>query len=291
MREVRVKLASFGAGMFSALNHAVAHWWVGGQKDYCPHFDWRESPYSENGEDAWDYYFIRNSASANIAHAVQQPRETHISDHPITPRGPKQKPPPGADVDTPGLVPLLPPAKWALSQLKATIRENLVINGNILRKVFDLCHDVPRPIIGMHIRGPKRVHGGTGLMLRELGWNAPPYEQYFNAVESLASRFPGHVVWLATDSGEVADRVLKRYPGCTYMLEAFRPPKGEPHLNKKGSPRNKGEQVLLDMLMLSMCDAVVHGNSNLTNFLQAYHPAQTRVDIFEHYYKEKGWLT
>jgi len=290
----RVGLGSERMGMFGAVNLAVAQWWHGAQHGYTAAPTWFHSPYKRKEEprkDGWDIFFDRVGHTAEDAHNQKYPAEKNIHDSLITPRGPMQTVPPGWDpLDKPALIPLLPPENK--HELNRVILDNFRIKMSILHGAWHQSIALPRPIVGMHIRGPLRIHGCTALMIRDQKWTAPPYQQYFEGFESLRGQFPGAWIYLATDSHEVVEAVRERYGDRVILHTACRPAKGEPHLDPDVQVNriSLGVDVLMDMLMLAACDAVVHGNSNLTNFLQAYVPKQEKVDIFRPYYEMKGWI-
>jgi len=49
-----------------------------------------------------------------------------------------------------------------------------------------------------------------------------------------------------------------------------------------------GEECLIDALILSRCNILVHGNSNVSNFILCYNKKIKNIEVYLEAHKEKG---
>lgn len=136
------------------------------------------------------------------------------------------------------------------------------------------------PVIGLHIRGRGRsVAGGTGLMRHLLDPSEPiPYSAYFAAVDRALLQFPKARIFACSDSNEVLIRCKDQYGGRVFSYDATRSDFGEMHCTVPNSgttemsPHKLGIDILIEAYSLANCDFLVHGNSNVANFVLCKSP-------------------
>jgi len=187
-----------------------------------------------------------------------------------------------------------PPAEQILLPLKQPFgkigaKKFIKIKPNVKDLIQKTQNRLPNEtFIGVHCRGPLRLHGGTAWMRNhyELQNNLP-----FKAFCEYIDKFPKtRPIFLATDAKLVIDMFTKKYGiDRVYYLECIRPKNGEPHRqkeeNKKGVKLQLAYEVLLDTFVLGrVSDVIVHGNSNVTNFLRCRFPEKTMLDIYQTFY-------
>lgn len=130
------------------------------------------------------------------------------------------------------------------------------------------------PVIGLHIRGPGRIDGGA-LTLRKphLSDGGVPAELFLRHADAALDKFPGAQIFACSDSSLVIDQVQAEYGDRVVTYDATRSVFGEMHANH---PKNAGQvfslyklglDVLVEAWLLARCDFLVHGNSNVANFV------------------------
>ena len=144
---------------------------------------------------------------------------------------------------------------------------------SIMRKV-DLCclnHIEGNRTIGVHCRGPGRLHGGVGKLHTLLGIDGVPYEEYFNILDDHIQDYDK--IFLATDADVVRSVFKKRYGNLVTWETHELPTEGEAHASRNARYTNPSakklfEMCLIDMYTLSRCDLFVFGNSNVPLYVQ-----------------------
>ena len=294
------------AGMFSGINQLVNQWEWADREQKIVGADWRECVYSrEFGvHDAWDQYFQRVDHFATQVHPLSPTKTRYMGNgryNIITPRGPtcvsKGTWEFGVKAADASRVVLLPPMRpWRAHHL---LRNNLVIKPEILVQVNAMAEDWEEggPMIGCHVRGALRKHGGVECMLEEMGQKGPPLGLYYEHLDPIMQEEPNARIFLATDDMCVRDAFDLHF-GCSRVVwrqESHVIRRGEPHLRQGEEPtadhrHNLGVDVLVEALLLCRTSYYVHGNSNVTNFTQCWAPGHGHFDIFGSFYEDHGWL-
>lgn len=135
-----------------------------------------------------------------------------------------------------------------------------------------------KPFIGVHCRGPEH-NGEIG------GWHCfarADEELYFKEVDLYLSGRPECRVFLATDTASTVSKFQERYGDKLVYRYATRSSTGSsPHL-EKGGPK-VGEEVLLDALILSKSDFLLHGISNVAFAVLCLNEQLEHLDIYDRY--------
>jgi len=268
------------SGMFCNLNHYVHACAFAEHKRWKIWPKWNGGLYAEKGVDAWPQFFERAPQDGNIVKRADRSfmglRRFAI----VAPRGPKLPQAYRDKYKCPDV--LMPPTdREKANQL---IKKHIVLRSVVRDHIaaFIRRHLEGRHIVGLHLRGPLRFHGGSIYFSDQLGVGHPSYPAYFNRVEKHLQS--DSVILLATDSGEVANRVRDRYGSRVVVSSNITPAKGEPHLAKRFNPIDLGIDILSDAWLLSLADVFVHGNSNVTNFVLCLSPELPHEDIYGHLY-------
>jgi hypothetical protein len=138
---------------------------------------------------------------------------------------------------------------------REAVRRFVRVKPRVLEKVdrhYDR-HMKGEHVLGVHIRG-------TDLRY------APPVSpaEYFGPIERYLEEHSGARIFLATDQVQYLELMKQRYGGVMQHYDCLRSPTSTAPFNlKTGSPYGKGEDVLVDILLLSRCDFLIRGASNI----------------------------
>ena len=136
------------------------------------------------------------------------------------------------------------------------VKKFLKVKPKILAKTeqyFDSGID-PTQLIGIHIRGTDFAYA-----------TATPIERYYTELDSLFQQeeYESHNIFVATDQKQFIGKFKERYGEeriVTY--DSFRGEGGiAPYRLKGALPYKKGEDVLIDILILSRCDYIIKSAS------------------------------
>jgi len=272
--------------MFSELNRllAAAHWAQQNNRRLIPR--WVGGRYAPPSTDGFGRYFHRldhdPTAADSAAETVDRQDARFGPRHRIVaPRGPL---PPAVQKKYGEPTSLLPPLDRALGQ--RLIATALVPRWEILAMVAAAWSanrlDARGPVIGLHLRGPGRLHGGAGWFCERLGEGNPPFAAYWRAVDRLPADQP---ILLCTDAGCVRRGVVERYGADRVACVSGQlPEEGEPHKGDRYPPEALGLSILVDAWLLAHCSFFVHGNSNVANFVLCLNPALPHEDIYADLY-------
>lgn len=143
-------------------------------------------------------------------------------------------------------------------------------------------------VIGLHVRGPGRTHGVAFELRRRHGNKGRvPLRAYLTPVAALLKQRRNAQVFVSSDSEQIMRDItdvlgskMIRYPSS---LSEF----GEMHLSSQ--PENAGiefdryklgEDVLVEAGLLARTHYLVHGNSNVSNFVLCVNPTLEAEYVF-----------
>lgn len=138
---------------------------------------------------------------------------------------------------------------------RETIGKYVKPKAHIMEKVesFSRKHFSDAFVLGVHIRG-------TDLHYAPV---VSPAE-YFPHIDACRENHPDMKIFLATDQAQYIDVFKNRYKDDLIYSDCFRSDNEvAPFLRKEISPYSKGEDVLLDILLLSRADFLIKGSSNV----------------------------
>jgi len=138
---------------------------------------------------------------------------------------------------------------------RETVRRHVRVKPHVLDQVDDFFDREMkgRYVLGVHMRG-------TDLHY------APPISpaEYFEPIDRHLARHPGALVYLATDQVQYVELMRRRYPDVLIGRDCLRSETSTaPFELSAGSPYEKGEDVLIDILLLSRCSFLIRGASNV----------------------------
>jgi len=119
-------------------------------------------------------------------------------------------------------------------------------------------------VIGIHYRGTDKFHDAPRV----------PYDQVRTAVLdaiNVAGPAP-YKLFVATDEQAFLDYLLGMFPGKLVYLEMYRSLDGKPIDVISGDNRKKGEDAVMDCLLLSRCQYLVRTASNLSLCATLFNP-------------------
>ena len=154
---------------------------------------------------------------------------------------------------------------------RETIRKHVRVKPHVMQKVDAFVESEMRGryILGVHIRG-------TDLHY------APPVSpaEYFEPIEGYLEAHPGTAIFLATDQLQYLEVMQKRYGRRVLSYDCLRSATSTaPFEMKVGSPYQKGEDVLIDILLLSKCEFMIRGASNVPEMALYFNPEIVSLDL------------
>jgi len=260
--------------MFSNVNEVVQQLFLAEGSNYQFVIDWSESCYRDetHAGDPWEYYFNPCFEIAFDDHetAIGIPGGKEVvctRNNIITPRLYDNRCDPL----------LLPKNRWEANRI---INTYLTLSNRVANKIADFRKShFDAQIIGLHIRGAGRTHGGVPKLRKKLDLeDGVPFSRYFASVNSALQIYPEAKIFVCSDSEMVIRRVQKQYGGRVITYDSTRSEFGEMHANHSENngtifpPFKLGMDVLAEAYLLSEADFFVHGNSNVVNFVLCNNP-------------------
>jgi hypothetical protein len=276
-----------GAGMFSNVNQFLET--VRRCRDEDRLFvEWRRSRYSESpAVDTFsDFFDWPKADEAKLETGGYQAISpyTHTPDLVVAPRG--------RDLNF-----LMPPRDRAL--VKRLIDRHLRLGDRVAARL-ERAHAAllaGKRTIGLHVRGPGRRSGGIGRHIVAMQWRwpgvrVPPYRAYFAKLDELLRDGRYDQILICTDSLSVRERFIGRYGKRLVWLDASLTHEGEMHARPNThcfSKQKLGDDAIVEAYLLSRTQILLHGNSNLTNFVLCNAPALPSHDVYQRYYDGRAW--
>jgi len=268
------------AGMFSNVNEVVEQLRLADRDGYQFFIDWSKSCYRshKHAGNPWSYYFEQPFEAAEASPESEVlPTGASVActrDNIITPRL--------TDGEcNPLLLPL--DRQGAHNIICRYLKLKPEVRAGI--NAFSEANFTTR-MIGLHIRGPGRTDGGVPELRTRYGSKSEvPFEVFFKQVDEALRLLPEARIFACTDSESVMMAIQERFGAKIASWPALRSEFGEMHAQH---PKNEGQdfdpyQLGLDVLseayLLSKCDLLVHGNSNVTNFVLCASPNLMHVYI------------
>ena len=254
--------------------------------------DWRLSRYAEKPSvDTFSDFFDWPRADAARLDAggyAVFPTYTHALDLVVAPRG--------RDVNF-----LLPPGDRGL--VKRVIDRHLRLGDRVAARLEAAARTLlaRKRTIGLHARGPGRRSGDIGRHIVAMQWKwpgvrVPPYRAYFAKLDQLLDGADGSdrydQILICTDSLSVRERFLQRYGKRLVWLDASLTHEGEMHARPsthRFSMQKLGDDAIIEAYLLARTQFLVHGNSNLTNFVLCNAPELPAHDVYQRYYDGRAW--
>jgi len=90
-------------------------------------------------------------------------------------------------------------------------------------------------------------------------------------------------VYLATDNKPTIKAFEERYHDIQFIYQNCHRSEGwfgEEHTKRKNDSHQLFEEVVIDAYVLSSCDYLIHGNSNVSNFVLCLNPSLSGTNIY-----------
>ena len=171
---------------------------------------------------------------------------------------------------------------WARQRSKGRrlVRANVQVRPEILAKVDRFAGEhFKGPVLGVHARGTDKHDTGTGSRVARI---VPPAE-YFPLIDDYLSRHAGARVFFATDQKQFRDEMTDRYGDRLISYAAILSESDvnvfqQQRASGRGN-RDKGEEVLIDALLLSRCDFLLKCTSAVGEFAMYFSDSLECVDM------------
>jgi len=269
------------AGMFANINEVVCHLNLAEKNQYNFAINWKESPYKDDfvEGDPWTYFFENCFEEAEPPNASEVlPYVGDSSDKVLNIMRPRV-------YNHFGRGPMLLPSDRPLARrlIETYIKPKAAIRRNI--DEFEKEHFTTY-VIGLHLRGPGRLHGGTRQLKRKYVLkHGVPFGLYFGHVDAALASHPDAKIFVCSDSEMVIGECKARYGDRVLSYTATRSEFGEMHQEYRKSPEKYsgyklGEDVIVEGYLLSKTHYFVHGNSNVSNFVLCLNPSQESKYVY-----------
>lgn len=159
-----------------------------------------------------------------------------------------------------------------LERARELIDKYVHIKPEILEKVgqFEKTYFQGYSILGVHYRGTDKVQEAPRV----------PYEEMEAQIERAAQeQVKEWKIFVATDDQLFLDFVKERWPGKVVAFDAIRSVDGKPiHLTNRDNYQ-KGEEAIIDCLLLSRCNLLIKTASNLSDCSLQFNPSLPVVRV------------
>lgn len=266
---------------------------------------WSPNGYNGHGDNAWEYYFEPVS-DLKIEEIFQEPLERlkHASIHEYSQADITHNPPEiyegelGGTIRVPDHVKVtncwasFDPGQETIHEDRRTVFHSLItrrirIVPNIQQKIEQYYSQnfADSMVIGVHMRGMERS-------VEVMGWYQKPHlneKAYMCEVDRLLKKSPNAKIFLATDTQTTVDKFRSRYPDKLLTYDSKRSDEGQsPHLQFGGAVL--GEQVLIEAILLSRTNFLVHGISNVAFAALCFNPQLQHLDVYSKYGKSGEFI-
>lgn len=245
-----------GAGFFSNFLFVLGHVIHAHKQGYIPVVDMQHYPtfYNEktavNGtKNAWEYYF-KQPTGMSLREAYKMQRIVLSGGNMLFDEVPYY-----------GTENAKFPDYKEVENLLPYIQKYIRFNQELLDEAERILSGWNGSVLGVHIRGTD--------MKYTPGHPAPPsVERYIEAIEKTGNKFP--YIFLCTDEVSILERMRERFGERVVFTEAYRSD-DETSIhggrNRTGRALHNylnGREVVMDMLLLSKCNAIICGHSNVS---------------------------
>lgn len=245
------------AGFFSNFLFVLGHIIYAEEHDFTPVVDMKHypTPYNEkiqvNGtKNAWEYYFAQPTELC--LHDAYRSRSIILSSGKML----------FDKVPYYGVTDSKFPDHEIVEQLTPYIQKYISFRPELLQEAERMIRGWGTNILGVHIRGTDMKHTPEHPV-------PPAVEAYMEAIDAVIDRY--EKIFLCTDEAVILKQMQDRYKDRIVFTASYRSEDGESI--HEGSVKRKnvrrqhrylnGREVLMDMLLLSKCNAIICGYSNV----------------------------
>lgn len=252
------------AGFFSNYLYAISHITYAKEQGYIPVVDMEnfKTLYSEkkpiNGKkNVWEYYFSNNGISTKKAYAS---KNFILSD------GFNQKPGYKLYIETNKVCDI---NRDIYKKTESLSKEYYTINKTLLTKFENLRNELfsDKSICGLHYRGTDKITPPKGHRY------TPDISNFISAVKEIIKNHKVDILFICTDEEDFIDIMSNEFKNLTIKsTQSFRLNSNDHtgvHYAKPVNARKNhyyllGEEVLCDTYLLSKCDYLICGHSNVS---------------------------
>jgi hypothetical protein len=244
---------------------------------------------SKRGDNMWEYYFepVAQVSYSDIQKRLKDPEDNLSEDDIVILSSSELKRIHGHEPDSVFVYPhnmykkqdRYEPEWYARQREKARriIQEYIIIKPHIMDKVDDFkCKNfADNKVIGIHMRGTDKGTAGSSERLMRV---VPPKE-YFPLIDSYTREHGACKIFVATDQQQFLNRVIEKYGDRVISYQSVRTHGiRNPFELSDGNGYRKGEDVLIDCLLLSHCDFLLKCTSAVGEFAMYFNP---RLDCYD----------
>jgi len=263
-------------GLFSVVNRVLGRCLHNATVGRLTRVDWCHSLYANPEVNAWDII-------------LKQPHTINQSDASVTK---------ASDGISPERIigPRVICSDWGLRFSDSLMLPPILPDATFCTKFFELLPEIHSQVdclvsnlhiedcIGVHMRGPGR-HPGVRHMDRHFDLvYGMPFNEFTKEIDMISD---SKRLFVCSDAAEAIGLFKERYGRRVVTTASLLLQGGEAH--EKGEYKRVGDRLikdaLIDALLLSKCKHLIHGNSNVTNFIQAYSPTQSHCDVYQKFYR------
>jgi hypothetical protein len=234
-------------GFFSCFRTTVSTIQYCELKGILPYVDWRTSLYNDSPEEnAWEYYFkqVSDATEEEVQNAERAPLK------------------------------YMNRSAQARDAYIEMIKKYVQVNIGIHREVAQFTWDNWRKkMVGVHYRATDKMLAGVEGLEPAEGMPVS-IDKYKEHIDDYMDHETG--IFLATDCAKALEHFKQEYGDLVVTIPAIRATDGKAvHRFHKGNNRQKGEEVLKDMLLLSRCDHMIKGSSSIAVCSMLFNPQLT----------------
>lgn len=155
------------------------------------------------------------------------------------------------------------------------IEKYIILKPHIKNKINDFYekHFRGAYVIGVHYRGTDKC----------LESDIISYKTVFESLQALIKEHASiYKIFVATDDYYFLTYIQGHFPGHVIAIDAIRSEEGTAvHFTEKNLNYKKGEDAVIDCVLLSKCDLLLKMNSNLSNCSIKFNPTMPVINLNE----------
>ena len=273
IRKLRTKI-----GFFSNINNAIRHIIYVDEFGENPFYiQWKSAFYQSNsGENLWNKlfdqpFFDKTSSHYNEKKIIELPKIMEKYPRYITPLSKNKHM-------------MIHPIKK--EYINSIIKKYIQFDKKYINLANNFLKNHKNKYkIGLHIRGSGHLHNGTKVYRKKFKMiNKIPIPEYINHLERKIKEIKdNYSIIIFTDNNYVINYFKEKYEIVTYNSERANNFYGEIHVHTKNKKLKEKlcEDIIVETIIMSQCDYLIHGMSNITNFVQCYNPKLNNKNIYD----------
>lgn len=157
------------------------------------------------------------------------------------------------------------------------IKKYVRIKPHIEQKVNDYLHQnfKHHSVIGVHYRGTDKALEAALLS----------YDKVINEIKKEIEKNPRAKIFVATDEDKFLKAMHTNFPGRILSIDAIRSTNGRPVHYSFGAKYQKGEDALIDAILLSHCYILYRTTSNLSAASVRFNPAIEEIMLSKNHHE------